>query len=61
MNKTATDNLILLCPNHHKQANIGIISIEEIRKYIIKPPTDEEKQEMKDQSVDRIANAIFMG
>lgn len=29
------DNLILLCPNHHKQADMGIISKEELRTYQI--------------------------
>jgi len=28
-------NLILLCPNHHKQADLGIISKEELRAYQI--------------------------
>lgn len=28
-------NLIMLCPNHHKQADRGFITIEEIRKYQI--------------------------
>lgn len=52
-------NLILLCPNHHKQANLGLISIEELQKHIIEPPTEEEKQTMKDNSIDRVAAAIF--
>lgn len=53
------DNLILLCPNHHKQANLGIISIEELKKYVITPPTDKEKQDMKNKSVDRVSSVIF--
>lgn len=28
-------NLILLCPNHHKQADLGIVSKEELRAYQI--------------------------
>ncbi len=27
------DNLILLCPNHHKEADTGFITVEELRKY----------------------------
>lgn len=29
-------NLIPLCPNHHKQADIGVLSVEEIRKFQLK-------------------------
>lgn len=57
--KATEDNLILLCPNHHKQANMGLISIEELKRYIIEPPTDAKKQRMKDTATDRIAQAIF--
>lgn len=53
------DNLILLCPNHHKQANLGLLSIAELKRHIIKPPTEAEKQTMKDVSAERIATAIF--
>lgn len=53
------DNLILLCPNHHKQADLGIISIEELRSYLREGMTDQEKQAAKDSSVDAIAAAIF--
>ena len=31
------ENLILLCPNHHKQADLGIISKEELKSYQIDP------------------------
>ena len=31
----ALSNLILLCPNHHKQADWKIISIEEVQKHQI--------------------------
>ncbi len=30
--KETVDNLILLCPNHHKMADLGIISAEELQK-----------------------------
>lgn len=55
------DNLILLCPNHHKMANLGVISSEELRKHILKPWTEDEVLEMrmKNSSEDRIADAIF--
>jgi 5-methylcytosine-specific restriction endonuclease McrA len=33
--KESLSNLILLCPNHHKQADLGIISKEELRAYQI--------------------------
>lgn len=29
-------NLIPLCPNHHKQADLGVLSEEEIRKFQVK-------------------------
>jgi predicted restriction endonuclease len=53
------DNLILLCPNHHKQANLGLLSIEELKRHIKQPPTESEKQTMKNASTERIASAIF--
>lgn len=59
--KATEDNLILLCPNHHKQADLGLISVEELRKHLKKPPTEEEKQAMKDACVDAITAAIFGG
>lgn len=57
--KATEDNLILLCPNHHKQADLGLISLEELRKYVIAPLTDKEKQSMKDACVDTVAATIF--
>jgi predicted restriction endonuclease len=33
--KETFDNLILLCPNHHKQADLGYISREELRRHTI--------------------------
>lgn len=29
-------NLILLCPNHHKQADCGVLTIEELKQYQVK-------------------------
>lgn len=53
------DNLILLCPNHHKQANLGLISIDTLKSYLKQPPTKEEKQQMSNQAADTVARAIF--
>lgn len=52
-------NLILLCPNHHKQADLGILDRATLQSYLLQPPTEEEKQEMKNRATDRIAAAIF--
>ena len=32
--KSTFENLILLCPNHHKEADLGIISIDELKNLI---------------------------
>lgn len=57
---TSTDgNLILLCPNHHKMANAGIISAEELKtRYWRGPLTDAEIWKMKSDCVDRVSKAI---
>ncbi len=54
------DNIILLCPNHHKQADLGLISKEKLRKHT-KPfeITEEEKAEAKSKCADIIAKVIF--
>lgn len=52
-------NLILLCPNHHKQADMGIISKEDLRTYIAKPPTEAEVLEMKRRCADRLEAVLF--
>lgn len=54
------DNIILLCPNHHKQADLGILSREELRKHT-KPfdLTDEEIDKIKTECADTITNLIF--
>lgn len=53
-------NVILLCPNHHKQADFGIISREELRKHT-RPyeMTQEEIHAAKARCADAIAAAIF--
>jgi len=50
-----------LCPNHHKQAGMGLIPPEELAKYIIldTPLTPEQKFEMVSRLSERIAKAIF--
>lgn len=53
------DNLILLCPNHHKQADMGIIDQDTLKTYLKQPPTEEEQQEMSNRAIDRVAAAIF--
>lgn len=53
------DNLILLCPNHHKQADAGIINRDTLRTYLKALPTEEEKAEMKKRATERITAAIF--
>ena len=57
--RASFDNLILLCPNHHKQADLGLLSIEELQKHLKPLPTEEEKQAMKSRATDIIARAIF--
>lgn len=53
-------NIILLCPNHHKQADLGIISPDHLRKYTKNfKITEEKKTAARNESVDRIATAIF--
>lgn len=32
--RETVDNLILLCPNHHKQADLGILTGEELKGYL---------------------------
>ena len=55
------DNLILLCPNHHKMANLGVITPEELKKHVLQPWTEEEIFEMKMKSTasERIVAAIM--
>lgn len=55
-------NLILLCPNHHKQADLGLISRETLREYT-KPfiLSAEEIYRAKAECADAIADMIFTG
>lgn len=58
--KDTADNLILLCPNHHKQADLGLIDRATLREYT-KPfiLTAEEKDRAKADCADAIASLIF--
>lgn len=57
----AADNLILLCPNHHKQADMGLIPIEELERHVVLEVklTAGQRRDMVSRSVDRVASAIF--
>lgn len=57
--KASFDNLILLYPNHYKQADLGLLPIEELRGYLKELPTETEKQAMRSRSTDIVARAIF--
>lgn len=58
--KEEDGNLILLCPNHHKQADMGIIDRETLRKYAKRfTLTEEEKTEMIFSVQDTIASQLF--
>lgn len=54
------DNIILLCPNHHKQADLGLIDRETLRSYT-KPfiLSAEEKDRAIAQCTDAITALIF--
>ena len=41
------ENLILLCPNHHKQANMGIIPVEVLKEYWKPPMTADEYMQFR--------------
>ena len=59
----APDNLILLCPNHHKQADLGLISQEELKCHTVnfQEVASEQKHEvrLRSQCESAVANAIF--
>ncbi len=57
--RATEDNLILLCPNHHKQADLGVLTADDLRAYILPPKSLQEKQRMKNACVDVIAAQIF--
>ena len=53
-------NLILLCPNHHKQADLGILDTETLKKHtkdILL--TAEEKQKIIEDCTEAISSLIF--
>ena len=56
----APDNIILLCPNHHKQADLGILTREALKAYT-KPYelTPEDIDKMKKNCADRLAKILF--
>ena len=58
--KETADNIILLCPNHHKQADLGILSREELRKHTKTIDLSEEEiDQIKSKCADAIATLIF--
>ena len=57
--KATEENLILLCPNHHKQAHMGVLSQQTLKRHIISAPTAARKQAMSNSAVDRVTAAIF--
>ena len=58
--RETADNIILLCPNHHKQADLGILSREELRKLTKTIDfSEEEIDQIKSKCADAIATLIF--
>ena len=58
--RETADNIILLCPNHHKQADLGILSREELRKHTKTIDfSEEEIDQIKSKCADAIATLIF--
>ena len=54
------DNLILLCPNHHKQADMGLIPKDTLIKHLKKYDSSEENwKSIKSECADTIAGLIF--
>lgn len=53
-------NLILLCPNHHKQADFGIISREDLIKYL-KPVNTEKDNDYLPKSISEFVAAMIFG
>ena len=53
------DNLILLCPNHHKQAHMGLIERETLQKHTrALEPTENRPQQQSDRVRAEIVRAI---
>jgi predicted restriction endonuclease len=58
--KETAENLILLCPNHHKQADMGVIRRDKLRHYTRDfELTIEEKHKAIMACTDAIARLIF--
>ena len=58
--KETADNLILLCPNHHKQADLGLLNADELRAFTVPfDITPEERATAKAECADAIADLIF--
>ena len=51
-------NLILLCPNHHKQANLGLISESELRA-LTRPYEKTEKEKLQAALKNRCAETVW--
>ena len=53
-------NLILLCPNCHKRAHMGLIDATTLQAYTKRfTLTEEERIQMRNKSIDNIAQALF--
>ena len=56
------ENVILLCPNHHKQADMGLLSRDYLREHTRPYRMNEEQEaEAKARVADAVAAAIFGG
>lgn len=53
------NNLILLCPNHHKQADMGVITKEELKARLLNKISEVEKKKMAMAAADNIDNILF--
>jgi 5-methylcytosine-specific restriction endonuclease McrA len=52
------DNLILLCPNHHKEADLGLITKEVLRGYIKRQISDNEMR-IKNNATLKASKLLF--
>ena len=52
--KDVYENLILLCPNHHKQADYGIITKDVLKSYIIK------EEDVINLTIKRLSKAVML-
>ena len=53
------DNVILLCPNHHKQADLGIITTEELKQHVVNYIEEAEERKKNRQCEATVASLIF--